>query len=198
VIVLAFLESTGPLPGWTDGCYLYGQMAGPSRCPQPEEGAVPRPRAAAATETRRKLHPRPAGQGQGALRLLGLATGSAKDLVAEVERGLPFSSLERFKAHTALSWEAICALVQLPMRTLTRRRAAGRLEPAESDRLVRAARLFHQAMELFEGDATPARAWLSRPQRGLGGAIPLDFARTETGAREVELLLGRLEHGIVA
>jgi putative toxin-antitoxin system antitoxin component (TIGR02293 family) len=115
-----------------------------------------------------------------------------------VERGLPFSSLERFKVNTALSWDAICALVQLPMRTLTRRRAASRLDPAESDRLVRAARLFHQVMELFEGDATSARAWLSRPQRGLGGAIPLAFARTETGAREVELLVGRLEHGVVA
>lgn len=159
---------------------------------------MPRPRAAAAaTETRGK-RPRVAPSGPGALGLLGLPPASASDLVAEVERGLPFSSLERFKLHTALAWDAICVLVQLPMRTLTRRRAAGRLDPAESDRLVRAARLFHQMLELFEGDEPAARAWLTRPQRGLGGAIPLEFARTETGAREVEQLLGRLEHGVVA
>jgi putative toxin-antitoxin system antitoxin component (TIGR02293 family) len=160
---------------------------------------VPRQRAAAAaTKTRGKVRPRVAPSDQGALGLLGLPPASASDLVAEVERGLPFSSLERFKLHTGLAWDAICALVQLPMRTLTRRRAAGRLDPAESDRLVRAARLFHQMLELFEGDEIAARAWLTRPQRGLGGATPLEFARTETGAREVELLLGRLEHGVVA
>jgi len=166
--------------------------------PAPEDRDVPRQRAAAATETRGKGRPRAAPSGHGALGLLGLPASSASDFVAEVERGLPFSSLEHFKMHTALTWDAICALVHLPMRTLTRRRAAGRLDPGESDRLVRAARLFHQMLELFEGDADTARAWLTRPQRGLGGATPLEFARTETGAREVERLLGRLEHGVVA
>ncbi len=156
---------------------------------------MPRQRAAA-SETRGKRRPPVAASG--ALGLLGLSACSADDLVAQVESGLPFSSLEEFKTHTALPWEAICALVQLPMRTLTRRRAAGRLDSAESDRLVRAARLFHQMQELFEGDVEGARTWLTRPQRGLGGATPFDFARTETGAREVERLLGRLEHGVVS
>ena len=32
--------------------------------------------------------------------------------------------------------------------------------------------------------------------RALGGATPLDFAKTEPGAREVENVLGRLEHGV--
>ena len=159
---------------------------------------MPRRRATAATETRARVHPRALPSVPGALALLGLPASSARDLVAEVERGLPFSSLERFKQHTALTWEAICTLVQLPMRTLTRRRAAGRLDSAESDRLVRAARLYHGMLELFEGDEEAARAWLTRPQRGLGGATPLEFARTETGAHEVQQLLGRLEHGVVA
>jgi putative toxin-antitoxin system antitoxin component (TIGR02293 family) len=147
---------------------------------------------------REKPRPRADASELGALELLGLSAMSASDLVAEVERGLPFSSLERFKTHTALTWDAICGFVHLPMRTLTRRRAQGRLDAAESDRLIRGARLFHQMRELFEGDERAARAWLTRPQRGLGGATPLEFARTETGAREVERLLGRLEHGVVA
>ncbi|HBZ70018.1 MAG TPA: hypothetical protein DEP35_09900 [Deltaproteobacteria bacterium] len=159
---------------------------------------MPRRRASAPTEARARARPRALSSAPGALALLGLPASSTSNLVAEVERGLPFSSLERFKQHTALPWEAICALVQLPMRTLTRRRAAGRLDSAESDRLVRAARLYHQMLQLFEGDEEDARAWLTRPQRGLGGATPLEFARTETGAREVEQLLGRLEHGVVA
>ena len=33
---------------------------------------------------------------------------------------------------------------------------------------------------------------------GLGGRIPLDTMRTEAGAREVENLLGRIEHGVLS
>jgi uncharacterized protein (DUF2384 family) len=32
--------------------------------------------------------------------------------------------------------------------------------------------------------------------RALGGRSPLDFAQTEPGAREVENVIGRLEHGV--
>jgi putative toxin-antitoxin system antitoxin component (TIGR02293 family) len=41
-----------------------------------------------------------------------------------------------------------------------------------------------------------ARRWLGSAQVGLGGAIPLDYAETEVGAREVEDLLGRIEYGV--
>jgi len=30
----------------------------------------------------------------------------------------------------------------------------------------------------------------------LGGAIPLEYARTEVGARELEKLLGRIDYGV--
>jgi putative toxin-antitoxin system antitoxin component (TIGR02293 family) len=43
-----------------------------------------------------------------------------------------------------------------------------------------------------------ARAWLGSPQVGLGGAVPLEYAETEVGAREVEDLLGRIEFGVYA
>jgi uncharacterized protein (DUF2384 family) len=34
------------------------------------------------------------------------------------------------------------------------------------------------------------------PQRALGGAVPVDIAKTEVGAREIENIIGRLEHGV--
>jgi len=40
------------------------------------------------------------------------------------------------------------------------------------------------------------RRWLTSRQFGLGGAVPLEYAETEVGAREVEDLLGRIEHGV--
>ena len=81
-------------------------------------------------------------------------------------------------------------------RTLDRRKREGHLLPEESDRLLRVSRVFGKALELFEGDPKSAREWLSAPQTALGGAVPLDMARTDIGALEVEALAGRLEHGV--
>jgi putative toxin-antitoxin system antitoxin component (TIGR02293 family) len=57
------------------------------------------------------------------------------------------------------------------------------------------ARLLSLAVVTLES-VENARAWLASPQVGLGGAIPSEMARTEDGAREVEDLLGRIEHGV--
>lgn len=128
--------------------------------------------------------------------LLGLKTFDAAALLKIVWKGLPYRALERFQENTAMSIEVILSVIDLPRRTLTRRKREGRLQPAESDRLLRASRLFGQALELFDGDRDAAAGWLTTRQTGLGGAMPLDLARTELGAREVERLLTRLEHGV--
>ena len=61
--------------------------------------------------------------------------------------------------------------------------------------MVRYQRLLKKAEDVF-GDATCVREWLTHKQTGLGGAVPLDFAKSEIGAREVENLLGRIEYGV--
>lgn len=127
--------------------------------------------------------------------LLGLKPADGVTIVTWVEEGFPYRALERFRGNVGLSRNGLADLVQIKPRTLDRRKG-GRLRPDESDRLLRAARVFGGAIALFEGDADAARAWLSSPQRALGGAVPLGMARTEVGAREVENLVGRLEHGV--
>jgi putative toxin-antitoxin system antitoxin component (TIGR02293 family) len=128
--------------------------------------------------------------------LLGLRTYAPLALDRQVRKGLGYSAFSRFQRNTGLTAGAIAELIQIPARTLTRRKAEGKFAPEESDRLVRAARVFGRTMELFEGVGTEARGWLTSPQPGLGGRIPLELARTAVGAGEVESLIGRLEHGI--
>ncbi len=128
--------------------------------------------------------------------LLGLETFDSLQLLRSVERGLPYRAFERLVANTSLPSDAALVLVNIPQRTLTRRKREGRFHQDESDRLVRASRIFAHALSLFEGDRDAAKHWLSEPQKALGGAIPLSLARTEVGALEVERLLGRLEHGV--
>jgi len=82
--------------------------------------------------------------------------------------------------------------------TLKRRREAGHLNQAESDRVYRLTRLYQQAIHLFEGDSAMARDWLEQPAKALGGRTPMAYMETEAGADEVEDLIGRLEHGVIA
>jgi putative toxin-antitoxin system antitoxin component (TIGR02293 family) len=143
--------------------------------------------------TRRK----PLRQNQGfVVRKLKISTGDTVRIVKLVRAGFPFKSLANFQKATDLPWTDISRFVAIPQRTLTRRQSEGRLQPEESDRVWRAITVFDQAVELFEGDDAAARKWLQTPQAALGGETPLDFASTEVGAREVERLIGRLEHGV--
>jgi putative toxin-antitoxin system antitoxin component (TIGR02293 family) len=132
------------------------------------------------------------------LRLLGIAKPDPVGLVREVERGLPYRAFDRLERSSGLSATELAIVADIPLRTLHRRRAQGRLDRGESDRLVRFGRVFGRALELFEGDVEAARQWLSRPLPALAGHRPIDLARTDVGTREVELLIGRLEHGVVS
>jgi putative toxin-antitoxin system antitoxin component (TIGR02293 family) len=128
--------------------------------------------------------------------LLGLETFAAQDLLKSIGKGLAYRTFERFQRNTDLPLASLLELIDIPRRTLTRRKREGRFLPDESDRLLRATRLFGRALELFEGDRQAATDWLTASQPALGGATPLDVGRTDVGAREVERLIHRLEHGV--
>lgn len=129
--------------------------------------------------------------------LLGERRGlDTRSLLAKVEAGLPYRAVEHLQKNLDLPIARLAQVVDIRPRTLSRRKEEGRLAPDESDRLLRASRVFGKALELFEDDTEAARRWLGQPQRALGGAVPLDLLRSELGAREVEDLIGRLEHGV--
>ena len=62
---------------------------------------------------------------------------------------------------------------------MTRRKRERRLHADESDRLLRASRMFGKALALFEGDRDAANEWLATAQPALGGTAPLDLASSE-------------------
>ena len=127
---------------------------------------------------------------------LGLTATQTDDLVCQIEAGLPFKALESLAALSGLSVPPIASVLGIPERTLARRKAVGRFAPDESERLLRISTVFEKAVELFEGDVAGAVTWLTSPRRALGYQTPLAYSRTELGAREVENLIGRLEHGV--
>jgi putative toxin-antitoxin system antitoxin component (TIGR02293 family) len=118
------------------------------------------------------------------------------NLIKTLEVGLPVKELNDLQTSFDVSTDRLAPMLGLSKATIHRQKRAGsRLNPAVSDRVVRFARLLGKAIQVF-GEIEDAKQWLNSPQFGLGGAIPLEFAQSEVGAREVENLLGRIEYGV--
>lgn len=116
-------------------------------------------------------------------------------LVEQVRQGLPFAEFRALIELLAIPEEELGRLLGISPATLNRRKKARHLGMLESERIVRFARLFGIAMEVF-GSEEAAREWLKTPNPGAAGEPPLTYADTELGAREVENLLGRIDHGV--
>jgi putative toxin-antitoxin system antitoxin component (TIGR02293 family) len=121
---------------------------------------------------------------------------TAAELRERVERGLPYRSLESVRERLRLTLPEFASVLHMPPRTLARRKQARRLDADESDRLYRLARMAAHAVAVF-GTEDKATTWLHRPNRALGGETPVRLLGTDIGARQVEEVLGRLEHGLV-
>ena len=115
-----------------------------------------------------------------------------------VERGIGVSVADALKGDLNINDKQMAEALGTSESTLLRLRKAHKdLDEIASDRLVRYARIVEIAAEVFD-DIRKAQSWLKRPQVGLAGKIPLDLMKSEVGAREVENLLMRIEHGVLA
>jgi putative toxin-antitoxin system antitoxin component (TIGR02293 family) len=126
------------------------------------------------------------------------ATPSVATIHQQLERiraGLSFRSVENLQKALNIPMDKMATALGISRATLHRRRLQGRLDKAESERVVRYELLLKKAADVF-GNKDDARRWLTHPQPGLGNIAPLEFAKTELGAREVENLLGRLEYSV--
>jgi putative toxin-antitoxin system antitoxin component (TIGR02293 family) len=126
----------------------------------------------------------------------GRALPSAAELRDRVRIGLPYQSLESVRERLNISLPEAAVVLHVPLRTLARRKQERRLDADESDRLYRLVRIAAQAVSVL-GTEEKAAAWLRRPNRALNGEVPIGFLDTDIGARQVEDILGRIEHGIV-
>lgn len=127
-----------------------------------------------------------------ALRYASLALAEAAALVSE---GIAGSGVAELQKRLDLTTREMSDLVSIPDRTLSRRKQQDRLPPDESERIYRIGRLADLA-ETTLGGRSNAVQWLKEPNFALGNKAPLEVAANEPGARLVEQVLGRIEHGI--
>ena len=115
--------------------------------------------------------------------------------VKDIRKGLPASSVSHVARSLHTTENDLLPIIGISERTLQRRRKENRpLEPVESDRLYRVAKVYARANEVFENEEV-ALDWLKARNRALGD-VPLMLLDTEAGADMVERVLTRIEHGV--
>jgi putative toxin-antitoxin system antitoxin component (TIGR02293 family) len=117
------------------------------------------------------------------------------ELIEAITAGLPAELARELARRLAVTMEEMGGLLRLTPRTLQRRLEEGQLELAESERLWELTRLFFRAIEVLENEAAAVN-WFKSPIQALGWATPVSFAHTAVGLRELEHILGRIEHGV--
>lgn len=125
----------------------------------------------------------------------GQPIASIHEQIGRIHAGLSFRAVQNLQKALDVPMEKLATVLGMSRATLHRRKIQGKIDKNESEKLVRYQRLLKKAEDVF-GGGDSAREWLTNPQAGLGNAVPLDFAKTEIGAREVENLLGRIEYGV--
>src|SRR4029453_5191439 len=122
----------------------------------------------------------------------GSAAPTVRQQIEKMHAGLSFRAVTSLQKALDLPLGTMATVLGMSRATLHRRKIQGKIAQDESERLMRYQRLLKKAEDVF-GEGEGARAWMTTKQPGLGNAVPLEFARTEIGAREVENLLGRIE-----
>src|SRR5262245_39930978 len=131
----------------------------------------------------------------GGRRALNRHISGFEDLQDAIRSGLPFATLEAVMEKLQLSLTEAAAVLHIPERTMARRRKDQKLPPDESDRVLRLARVYAHATEVFETEED-ARDWLKDSNRDLGGQRPLDLLDTDIGVQKVDAVLTRIQHGV--
>jgi putative toxin-antitoxin system antitoxin component (TIGR02293 family) len=125
-------------------------------------------------------------------------TGFTEEVVPfvhdEIVRGIPAKRVLELIDRGVLPAKAVYRVI--PERTFKRRLANRQaLKPSEADAVARLLRVTEAANRTF-GDPEFARRFLSLPNPVLGDRIPNELAETDAGARQVEVILGRIAHGV--
>jgi putative toxin-antitoxin system antitoxin component (TIGR02293 family) len=127
---------------------------------------------------------------------LGLRSMTTPQLIEQLEAGFSIKTLHSFESNSGLDLTFLASLIGIPEKMLLRRKNSGYLSSDESERLLRISDIFEKAVELFEDNADAAIHWLTIPRKAFNSQSPLQYSRTEPGAREVENSIGRVDHGV--
>lgn len=122
---------------------------------------------------------------------------SVLEWISLVRLGLSASTMDAAVRVMGISQTELARALDIPARTLARRKKEGVLSRVESEKLVRLALVVERAVQVFE-DQRSALDWIKSQNPALGGTSPLSLLDTDLGSVAVVNTLGRIEQGVFA
>jgi putative toxin-antitoxin system antitoxin component (TIGR02293 family) len=129
-------------------------------------------------------------------KILGANPDDSTKIISAIKSGLPYSVIEILTRELKISNSLAGDVLLISAREMNEISKLGNFKIDQSDRIIRLARAFDCALGMMSGDADAAATWMLSPRDVLGGESPLQHLQTEIGAREVEDLIGRIQHGV--
>ncbi len=118
------------------------------------------------------------------------------DQIDIIREGVAAQVFEQIATAIGVGKETLARKLNINAQTL-RKRKSRMLSVEESEKSLRAARVFAVATDVLGGE-DDARSWLNQQIPALGGKRPLDLLDTDVGTHEVTNLLGCIKWGMYA
>ena len=120
---------------------------------------------------------------------------STDDIIKIIHEGANISEIEVLQKRLGINNSLIQNMLNIKGTTYQRRKNAGFFSSDETEKILRYENILIKAKEVFDNDSDTQK-WLNTTIPSLNGNTPLEYSKTEFGARAVEELIGRLKYGV--
>ena len=119
-------------------------------------------------------------------------------LVIQANDGVEAKLLIDLMTQTRHNKEFFAHILHLSTKTIDRYiKESKKLNPSESEKILKISQLYEQGIELF-GSVDAFNRWLEKPAFGLGEQIPTDLMLTVSGIDLIKNELTNIEYGNLA
>ncbi|MEO7317217.1 MAG: antitoxin Xre/MbcA/ParS toxin-binding domain-containing protein [Ginsengibacter sp.] len=112
-----------------------------------------------------------------------------------VREGVSKKDLEMLKTKAKMDYTSLAKALSVTRATLINKKRGERFNPGLSEKIVGLADLYSYGFEVFE-DEEAFTKWMQKPNKALGGEIPVDVIDNQFGREEIKNVLGRIAYGV--
>lgn len=111
------------------------------------------------------------------------------------KKGLPKSAVMSLASTLNLPLTQMADMLNISYKTLGCKKNSELMDSWVSSHAVEIASVVARGLSVFE-DPNKLNRWLRKPNRALGGKIPMDLLQSPVGIRLIIQILGRIEEGV--
>jgi putative toxin-antitoxin system antitoxin component (TIGR02293 family) len=111
------------------------------------------------------------------------------------KKGIPKSAIISLASTLHLPLTQMADMLNISYKTLSRKSNNELMDSWVSGHAVEIATVVARGLSVFE-DPNKLNRWLRKPNRALGGNVPLELLQSPVGIRLVIQILGRIEEGV--